>query len=48
MPENPELEKDLAKMNSNEKKILNTPSPQKITSEEMRDFYEIYKQIMAN
>ena len=48
MPENPELEKDLAKMNSNERKILNTPSPQKITSEEMGNFYKIYKQIMDN
>jgi hypothetical protein len=48
MPENPELEKDLAKMNSNERKILNTPSPQKITSEEMANFYKIYKQIMDN
>ena len=48
MPENLELEKDLAKMNSNERKILNTPSPQKITSEEMGNFYKIYKQIMDN
>ena len=48
MPENPELEKDLAKMNSNERKILNTPSPQKITSEEMGNFYKIYKQLMDN
>lgn len=48
MPENKVLDDDLAAMNSNEKKEITAPNPQKITSKEMGEFYSIYRKILGD
>ncbi len=48
MPENAELEKDLAEMNSDTPKEVTAPAPTQITSKEMGEFYKIYQKSMDN
>ena len=46
MPENIELETDLAEMNSDAPKEITAPAPTQITSKEMGEFYKIYQKSM--
>lgn len=48
MPINKTLEDDLGAMNSNETTEVTAAAPQKITSKEMGEFYNLYKKILNN
>ena len=41
-------EKDLAEMNSNEPMEADFAAPTELTSQEMRDFYELYQRLLNN
>lgn len=48
MPKNERLQRDLAAMNSDEKKPVIAPAPTQLTSEEMAKFYAVYQKMLKD